>query len=269
VSLNTTPSAAVGLSLAAQSRGVNLKGLSFLLGAEPLTEVRRTTIEACGARAIPLYGSTEAVWTGGQCPHPRQGDEVHVLGDLHAVVNGDSTDAYSDGEAPSVLFTSIAPLTPKVLINTDIGDRGYVGERRCDCLYDEVGCRQTIHSIRSSDKLTEFGVTIWVADVYQVLEDVLPKRLGGAAGDFQLIETRTETGLPSYVLLAHPRLGRLDERSLPKLFLSELSQLKSYYGFMTAIWEREAVLGVARRPPVATRRGKILPFLRLPALPPA
>ncbi|MCW5978535.1 MAG: hypothetical protein KIT09_10680 [Bryobacteraceae bacterium] len=262
VSVNTTPSAAVRLSLAARERGADLSGLVFLLGAEPLTPARRETIEACGARATPLYGSTEAVWTGGQCPHPRNHDEVHVLRDLHAVINAPAG-ASTESEAPRLLFTSLAPVTSKVILNTDIGDSGVVEYRRCDCLYDRAGCRQTIHTIRSADKLTEFGVTIWVADVYDVLENALPRRYRAAAGDFQLIETRTPAGLPRYVLLAHPRAVEIDEQTLAKVFLEELGRRKTYYGFMTSIWEREKVLEVRRQAPIATSRGKLLPFLRL------
>ena len=121
VSVNTTPSAAVGLSLAAQEKGASLKGLVFLLGAEPLTPARRMTIEASGARTTPLYGSTEAVWTGGQCPFPQHGDEVHVLRDIHAVIPG-PPDVDADPDMSRLLFTSLAPLTSKVMLNTDIGD---------------------------------------------------------------------------------------------------------------------------------------------------
>ena len=67
VATNTTPSAAVKLSIAAQRLSAPLEGVTFLLGSEPLTPARRRTIEASGAAAAPLYGSTEAPWTGGQC----------------------------------------------------------------------------------------------------------------------------------------------------------------------------------------------------------
>jgi hypothetical protein len=237
--------------------------LVFVLGAEPLTAARRETIEASGARATPLYGSTEAVWTGGQCPFPRYGDEVHVLRDLHAVIPGPAPDPSAEPEAPRLLFTSLAPVTSKVLLNTDIGDRGLISSRRCDCLYDRLGCTQTIHAIRSADKLTEFGVTIWVADVYHVLETVLPRRYHATPADFQLIETRTPDGLPRYVLLVHPRVPDVDGPAVAGVFFDELGRQKSYYGFMTSIWERENVLEVLRQPPIPTARGKMLPFFRL------
>ncbi len=263
VCLNTVPSAAVRLSMAARNRNADLTGLICMLGAEPLTDARRTAIEASGARAVPLYGSNEATWVGGQCNNPRYADEVHVLRGSYAVVAGQpADDTPGDGASP-LLFTSLAPITPKILLNTDIGDRGILGERRCQCLYDRLGCQQTIHHIRSADKITGFGVTFWVSDVHDVLETAIPRRLGGGPGDYQLVEYDSTEGLPVYSLVVHPRLPAITEESLTDLFLAELAQRKPYYGFMTSIWAREKVLNVLRRAPLATARGKVLPFHRL------
>jgi hypothetical protein len=263
VCLNTVPSAAVRLSRAAEKRGVDLTGLICMLGAEPLTDARRMAIEACGASAVPLYGSNEATWVGGQCSSPRYADEVHVLRGSYAVIPGQSPDDPAGDGASPLLFTSLAPITPKILLNTDIGDRGVLGERRCQCLYDQLGCHQTIHHIRSADKITGFGVTFWVSDVHDVLETAIPRRLGGAPGDYQLVEYDSAEGLPVYSLVAHPRLATISEQGLIDLFLAELAQRKPYYGFMTSIWAREKVLHVRRQAPIATARGKILPFHRL------
>lgn len=262
-SVATTPSAAVRLSLAAQQQGIDLGGLVFLLGAEPLTPARREAIEASGARATPLYGSTEAVWTGGQCPWPRQPDEVHVLRDLHAVIADPASETGGESGPVRLLFTTLAPGASTPILNTDIGDTGFIEYRCCDCLYDRLGCRQTIHTIRSADKLTEFGVTIWVADVQEVLESALARRFQAAATDLQLIETRAASGLPRYVLVAHPRLAA-DDQSLLRAFLDELGRRKRHYAFMVSIWKREGVIDVLRRPPLPAPSGKLLPFLRLP-----
>jgi phenylacetate-coenzyme A ligase PaaK-like adenylate-forming protein len=261
--VETTPSAAVRLSLAAQEQGIDLGGLVFLLGAEPLTPARREAIEASGARATPLYGSTEAVWTGGQCPWPRQPDEVHVLRDLHAVIADPASEAGGESGPSRLLFTTLASGASTPILNTDIGDTGFVQYRRCDCLYDRLGCRQTIHTIRSADKLTGFGVTIWVADVQEVLESAMARRFQASATDLQLIETRAASGLPRYVLVADPRLAA-DNRSLLRAFLDELGRRKRHYAFMVSIWERERVIDVLRRPPLPAPSGKLLPFLRLP-----
>ena len=68
-----------------------------------------------------------------------------------------------DGQ--TLLLTSLRSASPKVLLNTDIGDRAVLETRRCGCLYDQLGCRLLLHTIRSSDKITELGVTFAVITV--------------------------------------------------------------------------------------------------------
>ena len=149
-----------------------------------------------------------------------------------------------------------------MLLNADIGDRAVRERAPCECLYDRVGCRLRLHTIRSSDKITEFGVTFAVQDVFHVLEEIFPRRFGGAAGDYQLVEARDGQGLPRYTILVNPRLPVVDEGRLPAAFLAEMGKLQHYYGFMTSAWAREQLITVRRAPPYATGAGKVLPFHR-------
>ena len=263
VCLNTAPSAAVKLSAAAMDKNRYLSGVSFLLGAEPLTSAHRHTIEMSGARAIPLYGSSEAPWIGGQCRHPEWPDEVHLLLDGYAVILDPADMSNEDGQGNRLLLTSLHHASPKVLLNTDIGDRGILTTRRCDCLYDRLGCRVSLHRIRSSEKITAFGVTIAVSDVYYVLNEIFPKRFGGTAGDYQLVETHDPQGQPRYTLLVAPDLPSLEERALPAAFLSELGKIRASYGFMVTTWSRENLIRVRRSKPIRTFRGKVLAFYRV------
>lgn len=64
--INTSPSAAARLSQMAVERGRSLAGVSFLLGAEPVTPERRIAIEASGAQCWPTYGTSETGWIGSQ-----------------------------------------------------------------------------------------------------------------------------------------------------------------------------------------------------------
>jgi hypothetical protein len=258
--INTAPSAAVKLSLAAQERGAELSGLTFLLGAEPLTPARKSAIEASGARATPLYGSTEAAWIGGQCRRPEHPDEVHVLLDSYAV----TTDPNSDNGSRPLRITSLQPLAPKILINAEIGDRAVIGQRRCDCLYDRLGCTTTLHTIRSSDKITEYGVNIDISDVIQILEQTFPRQFGGMGGDYQLVEAPDSKGLPRYTLFIDPRVTLPNKETAVAAFLSELSRLRPYYGYMAAILRKERVVAVQRAAPLRTRQGKMLSFWRQP-----
>ena len=260
--VNTAPSAAAKLALLAQRRGASLDGVTFLLGAEPLTPARRATIEASGARATPLYGSSEAPWIGGQCRVAAHADAVHVLQDGYAAIAADEPSHAPDASGRTVLLTSLRRAVPKVLLNADIGDRAVFSERRCGCLYDRVGCRLELYRIRSSDKITELGVTFVVHDVHQVLEQVLPRRLGGSAGDYQLVESRDRHGLPRYTLLLDPGLRDLDDAVVTTTFLAELGRLERHYGFMTSTWAREGLIRVRRGAPLAGPSGKVLSFHR-------
>ncbi|HXJ83496.1 MAG TPA: hypothetical protein VMS64_33020 [Candidatus Methylomirabilis sp.] len=260
--VNTAPSAATKLSLEAQRRGAGLAGVTFLLGAEPLTPARRRTIEASGARAAPLYGSSEAAWIGGQCRRATHPDEVHVLRDGYAIIPSGVAEGGEAG-ARTLLVTSMHRFATKVLLNADIGDRAVLDTRRCECRYDRLGCHLRLHTIRSSEKITELGVTFAVQDVFRVVEDVLPGRFGGAAGDYQLVEARDEQGLPRYTILVNPSLPGIDEERLAAVFLSELGKLEGHYRFMTAAWARERFIGVRRGPPLAGPLGKVLPFHRI------
>jgi hypothetical protein len=270
--VNTAPTAASALALLACERGVALDGVTFLLGAEPLTDARRATITAAGARCAVLYGSSEAPWIGAQCAIPACADAVHVLLDGYAVITatdaGSSAQnaASSNGETRdgTLLLTSLRRAVPTVLINADIGDRARLDDgARCGCTYDRLGCVQQLSSVRSSDKITELGVTFAVRDVQHVLEDALPRRLGGVAGDYQLIEERDGAGLPRYIVRVHPRLD-VDEARVADAFLAELSGRERHYGFMVATWQRAGIVCAIRAPALIAPSGKVPSFHRVP-----
>jgi phenylacetate-coenzyme A ligase PaaK-like adenylate-forming protein len=250
------------LSLAAQRDGKSLAGLTFLLGSEPLTPARRQTIEASGARAAALYGSSEAPWIGGQCRHAIDPDDVHVLLDGYAIVPGEVAGASTGAADRTLLLTSLRRALPKVLLNTDIGDRAVIEQARCDCLYSRLGCHVRLHQIRSADKITEFGVTFAVRDVFRVLEEIFPVRFGGAAGDYQLVEMRTANGLPESAMVVNPRLPGIDDDTVLAAFFSEMGRLEDHYQFMAAAWARENVVRVSRSLPMIGPSGKVLPFYR-------
>ena len=117
------------------------------------------------------------------------------------------TDPFPVGGIALRAADDLRGVLPKVLLNVDIGDRAVIDRRPCDCAYGRLGCDVRLHTIRSSDKITEFGVTFAVQDVFHVLEDALPRRFGGAAGDYQLVEDQDADGLPRYTIMVDPRLS--------------------------------------------------------------
>jgi hypothetical protein len=257
----TSPSEAVAACLAMRDENASLAGVTFLLGAEPLTQTRRDTIEASGARAIPTYGFSEGGSVGSQCPHPTAADDIHISLDAYAIIPRPSpVDGAGDG---ALLLTALRPACPKVLLNTEIGDSAVLETRRCDCLFDAVGYHQHLHTIRSFEKITGFGVTFVAADLYRVLEDVLPKRFGGAATEFQLVESQDTGGVPRYTLLVNPSIGPLDNAGVASAFLEELGKLANHYRYMVNLWDQVDILTIARERPRQTSRGKTLPFRTL------
>jgi len=260
--INTSPSEAVQVCTAMAARGVSLNGVTFLLGAEPLTPARRAAIEASDAQAVPTYGFSEGSNVGSQCPLATVADDVHVSLDAWAVLprprilaEGDSVD--------TLLLTGMRPACPKVLLNAEIGDYAILESRRCGCDFDEMGYFTHLHTIRSFEKLTGMGMTILGGDLFGVLENGLQRRFGGAATDYQFIEEQEVDGRPRYTLLVNPSIGPVDETRLVAFFLDELGALRHHYRFMTNAWREAGIVRVQRRRPLATSRGKVLPFRTL------
>jgi hypothetical protein len=258
--VNAAPSTAVRIALAARARGIPLSGVTFLLGGEALTAERRAAIEASGALVTTTYGFSEGGNVGNQCRQARHADEVHVSLDAYAVIGsrGPETRAWQP-----ILLTALRPAAAKVLLNTEIGDGASIEWAPCTCRFGALGYRQRLHTIRSLEKLTGEGVTFRSADVYRVLEEVLPRRFGGGVADYQLIEEQSDEGLPRYRLLVSPAVGTVDETALVATFYGELALLQRAYPFMVDQWAQTSALRVERQPPVASDRGKALPVVTL------
>ena len=262
--VNTAPSAAARIALWAQSRGRPLQGVTFLLGAEPLTPARKQTIEATGAKAVPCYGFSEGGGVGAQCSAPTTVDDVHVFLDAFAVTR--HAESVGDGRTvDAYLFTSLRPACPKIMLNTEIGDYGALETRRCGCSWDELGYTLHLHTIRSFEKLTGEGVTFIGSDLFPLLEEALPRKFGGGVGDYQLVEEQDGRGLACYSLLVNPSIGPVDERAVVETFLGELKKLRgwSHYALMADMWTQANIVQVKRQSPIPTSRGKVFPIRSL------
>ena len=260
--INTSASAAIRICKAAKESAVSLEGVTFILGAEPVSEARRQAVVASGAKAVTVYGFSEGGGVGGQCQSSSSADDVHVFMDAFAIIQRDTVIDDED-RSDALMFSALRPACPKIMINTEIGDSAILDKRPCNCLFDELGYTQHLRHIRSFGKLTGEGMTVRGADLYPIVEDLLPGRFGGIPGHYQLVEKQGSDGLAQYCLIVNPEVGPVDEEAVRTTFIQELCAQKKMYRHMVNLWSASGGVRVVRRSPYVTERGKVLPFRTL------
>jgi len=90
-----------------------------------------------------------------------------------------------------------------------------------------------------------------------ILEEILPREFGGRSIDYQLLEVEDEDRLTRLYLLVSPDIGPVDEARLLQRFIEEI-QARTSQGLR--MWRQAETIRVMHRHPVATPRGKVLPF---------
>lgn len=253
----TYASSAVRVCQAARDAGIELPGAQFTAGGEPTTAARLEVVREAGATAWPRYGSTETDIIAYACHRPAAPDDMHLLHDRRAVVQaGPGAPA---GLAPAtLLFTSILPTDPLVLLNVSLGDRAVMTTRECGCPMAAFGWPTHLHTLRSDEKLTAGGMTFLDVDVVRILEETLPARFGGGPTRYQLVETEDPRGAPRLWLVVDPAVGAVDEPRVVEAFLDALAAGPGAASVMAAQWRQAGVVGVRRAAPRATPSGKVL-----------
>jgi hypothetical protein len=259
--LFTFPSSAVAACRAAMEHGYDIAGAQFTLAGEPITAARLASVSKAGAQALPRYGSIECGPIAYGCMQASDSDDVHLLSDLHALIQ-----AGADGEAkglPSeaLLITALHPQSPFVMLNISMGDQAVIERRSCCCPLEQLGWQTHLHSIGSYEKLTGGGMTFSGTDVIRILEQILPARFGGLPTDYQLVEQEDATGHPRVRLLVNPRVGPdVDIARVAEVFLSALGDGLVTNRLMEQMWRESNLLTVERQVPYSTRSGKVLHF---------
>jgi hypothetical protein len=251
------PSSVVRLCRAAWELGVSLAGAQFTMGGEPTTEARLAVIRRTGAVAVPSYGSGEAGGMTAGCQAPEAADDVHLYHDLHAVIQPDGTRDTGGLPQRALLTSSLRRTTPMILLNVSMGDQAVLTRRSCGCALQRLGWTTHLHMIRSFEKLTGGGVTFLDADIVRVLEEVLPRRFGGNATDYQILEEEDEHGTPRLRLLVHPDVGPVDEKAVEDTLLDELAPGVDGEHIMGLLWREAGIFRVERRAPRVSAMGKI------------
>lgn len=257
--LSTVTSSAVRVCLAAQDQGIDIAGSTFHVASEPYTPAKAQAIADAGCRGISNYAMTELGRVGIACADPWALDDVHLVSDKLAVIQRERDINGTGTRVASLLFTTLHPSCPKLMLNVESDDYARLARRTCNCPIGELGFSQHLSGIRSHEKLTSDGMNFMGGELITLLEQILPSRFGGQATDYQLAEEEIG-GLPQVRLVVSPRLGDLDHDAVAAAVLEELATGPAQNRMMSDIWRGGSTLTVVRREPYATGAAKILPL---------
>jgi hypothetical protein len=253
---NTSP--AVRVCLAARDAGLDISGSLILAGGEPYTAGKARVVESVGARTINILGMAELLYIGAGCANSLDQDDLHLFTDKIGLIQREKR--FGPGLAvDELIYTSLLPFTPKLMINVESGDYATLRESDCGCELGEAGFSLHALGLRSHEKLTSEGVTFMGSELYHLLEEVLPARFGGGPMDYQLVETE-EGGVPRVSLLISPSVGPLDEAQAVRFVLDTLAANPHGGQLMVDQWRQGDTLRVLRREPISTRTAKVLPL---------
>jgi hypothetical protein len=256
----TVVSRAVRVAGEAIARGIDLTGATFVIAGEPATPARVSAIRRSGARCMTAYGQVEAGRIGMGCRDAEAPDDVHVLADVCAVI------ASREGSAAEPLsalhLTVLAPTAPKVLLNAELDDFGILETKACGCPLGRLGLTTHLHNIRSVGKFTGEGVTLLESEMAHIVEEVLPRRFGGTAIDYQVLHEEDEQGMARVTLLVSPDIPIQSDADILRTALDALSHESLGAEAARQIWVQTGTLRVRREHPRPTARGKLAPVYR-------
>jgi hypothetical protein len=244
-------SSAVRLCQTAYEAGIDLQGAQFQMGGEPITDARLEVVRRVGADGIPRYGSVETGMIGYGCPNPEFADDMHLFHDLYAIVQAETVHEHLKIPKTALFISSLLPTSPFILLNVCMGDQAYVEQRACGCPMEEFGWMTHLHTVRSYEKLTAAGITLWDTEVIRVLEEVLPSQFGGGPTSYQLVEDEINAQ-PRLTLRVDPTIGPADVDDIGKAFF------RGIHVTGNRLWQTPGFFRVKRQAPMTAGSGKIL-----------
>ncbi len=258
--LDASASAGVRACLAAREEGLDIAGTFFRFGGEPLTAAKARAVADAGGRVCCHYSMAEVGLLGVACGDPSDLDDVHLVTDKVAAIQREKEVGGSGLRVPALIYTTLHPSCPKLMLNVESDDYAVVEERTCGCPLGRLGLSTHLRRIRSYEKLTSEGVTFIGSDLVSLLEEVLPGRFGGHPTDYQLVEEENGAGIPRVSILVSPRVGRVDEAAVVAAVRAALRAHPDGGAEMDDQWRQGGTLRVERRDPHATISAKILPL---------
>lgn len=254
--LDCSVSTAVRVCLAAQRDQLDIGGSFFRIGGEPYTAAKAAVMATAGCRAACHYSMSEVGHIGIACPEADALDDVHLLEDKLAAIQRDV--AVGSSTVPALVYTTLLPSCPKLMLNVESDDYGTLETRTCGCPLGKLGFHRHISHIRSYEKLCSEGMSFVGTELLRLLEEVLPAEFGGTLGDYQLVEEEDQS-LTRVKLLVSPAAGPIDER---KIIDRVLQLLRTYPGgqVMADSWRDAGTLRLVRREPYMTGASKVMPL---------
>ncbi len=251
-------SSVVRLATAAREAGIDLSGSHSTLAGEPITEARVATIRSAGIEPLPRYGTIEAGPIGYACRNPDVADHMHLVRDLHAIIQAGVGGPGAGLPGSAVLLTALHPAAPFCMINFSMGDQAVVDAGSCGCPLEGLGWQPRISHVRSFEKLTAGGVTFDDAEITRLLEETLPGRFGGSPTDYQLVEEESRRGDSVLVLRVHPRVGPVPDGEVLEALVSGLGIGSPVHRMMERHLRMAVDVRVERSAPLITRSSKIM-----------
>jgi len=252
----TFPSSAVRICELAKQKNLDISNTKFWLVGEPISEAKYNVITSTLCSVIPVYAFMEAGSVGFGCQKRQSCDEVHLAKDSVVLIQHKKNIQSLGHSLDAFLFTSILPLSRKILINVENGDYGEVQKSNCDCSLSQLGLEISIRNIRSFEKLTAEGTTIFIEDLTDLLENIMPKKFGGGVLDYQIVEEEigSKTKLNLYV---SPTIKNINLEKVRQSFLAELRKKILHGHYKAELLEKAETLLVKVREPICTKAGKI------------
>ncbi len=256
--MDTNASSGVRVCQAAREQGLDIAGTFFRLGGEPYTRAKAEIVAAAGCRAACHYSISEIGIVAMACGDPADLDDMHLLEDKLAAIQIPRT-VDRGTTVPALVYTTLLPSCPKLMLNVESGDYATLERRPCGCPFGVLGLHHHVRQVRSYEKLCSEGLTFLGTELHRLVEEVLPAHFGGDFTDYQLVETEDDHGLPKVSILVSPRRGPVDEA---RVLATVLQLLSSYPGgqIMAQQWQEVETLRVLRREPYSTGSAKIMPL---------
>jgi hypothetical protein len=255
--LFTFASSAVRLAQYAIDSNIDLEGAQITMSGEPTTPARLESIKRSGVDALPAMGCVEVGHVGDGCLMPEAADDMHLLKDLHAVIQPGDFSRGPNLRPHALLFSCLRLSSPLILLNVSIGDQALLKNRSCGCPLGSLGLDTHIQYVRSFEKLTSGGMAFLDTEIIHVIEDELPKMFGGGPTDYQLLEDERDDGKPQLRLVIHPRVGSVDVDKVKETFLQKIASGSGAEKLTSLVWRDTDMVTVERGALKTTSTGKI------------